>query len=138
MKSNFKKIVALVVFTLILSTSSALVAQANSHNKQGGGFSGPAAQGGGFSGPGPQVVGIMDASKQSDDTWVTLKGKILNHVGDDKYTFQDASGQGIVEIDHEAWAGAHVGPNDLVELVTKVDKDWGHTELEVERVTKVQ
>ncbi len=137
MNWNFKRILALVVFTLILTGGTALMANASSDKKMGG-FSGPNAAGGGFSGPGPLAMSIKDAGKQPDDAWVTLRGNIVQHEGDDKYTFKDASGQGIVEIERKAWNGQQVTPSDTVELITKVDKDWGSTELEVKRVQKVK
>ncbi len=135
-KLNFKKCLSLAVVAVFitLASSTAFVAQADGHKK--GGFSGPS-NAGGFDGPGPKVVSIMNATKEADDTWITLKGKIIRHDGSDKYTFRDASGEGIIEIDDEAWNGVTVGPNDVVELVTKVDKDWGVTELEVKRINKV-
>ncbi len=129
-----KKVVAVLALTLLIS-GGATAAMASGHNKSGG-FSGPNAQGGGFSGPGPAVTTIMEASKKADDTWVTLQGNIVQGNGDDKYTFRDASGTGIVEIENDAWNGQHIGPNDTVKLITKVDKDWGHTELEVKQVHK--
>ncbi len=127
-----KKTLMTLVCVLVLGMSGLAVADGNK-----GGFQGPSVTGG-YTGPGPAVMGIMEAGKQADDTWVTLKGKILNRKGDDIYTFQDASGQGEVEIERKAWNGATVGPNDMVELLVKVDKDWGHVELEVKRVTKMQ
>ncbi len=136
MNMNFKKNVALVAVTLLLGIGTFSVALADGHNKAGG-FSGPANTGG-FSGPGPKLTSIIDASKQADDTWVTLRGNIIQQDGDDKYTFRDASGQGIVEIERKAWAGQNISPSDTVDLITKVDKDWGATELEVKQVRKVK
>ncbi len=99
-----------------------------------GGYTGPGATHGGYTGPGPKVIGIKSAGNQADDTWVTLQGTIINRMGDDKYTFQDSSGTGIVEIERKAWRGQQVGANDTVQLLVKVDKDWGSVELEVESV----
>ncbi len=105
---------------------------------QKGGYSGPAAQGGTYTGPGPAVMTIKNAYNQADDTWVTLRGKLINRVGGEIFTFQDASGTGKVKIDDDAWLGQHIGPNDVVELLVEVEKEWGSVELEVERITKVQ
>ncbi len=96
-------------------------------------YAGPSVQGG-FTGPGPVLMTAQEAAKQKDDTWVTLRGKILNHQGDDMYTFQDSSGQGLVEIDDDAWLGQTINPQDIVELVVEVDKDWGHVELDVKTI----
>ncbi len=104
--------------------------------KQGGGYVGPSASGG-YTGPGPVVMTIKEAGNQPDDSWVTFRGNIVNHKGDEKYTFQDASGTGVVEIDRKAWRGYRVGPNDVVELLVEVDKDWGSVEFDVKSVTPV-
>ncbi len=134
MTLSLKKILSMALLVAFIVSGGAFMAEA----KQGG-FSGPSAKGyGGFSGPGPQVIVIKEAAKQPDDTWVTLKGYIVEHVGDDKYTFKDPSGTGQVEIERKAWHGQNVSPNDLVEMLTKVDKDWGHVELEVKQIRKVQ
>ncbi len=129
-----KRSLIVVLFALMLSVGASGFALADGH--KGGGFQGPSVKGG-YKGPGPAVLGIKDAGTQADDSWVTLKGKIINHKGDDMYTFQDASGTGIVEIENKAWHGVMVGPDDMVELLVKVDKDWGNVELEVKRVTKM-
>ncbi len=97
-------------------------------------YSGPSSGGGGFSGPGPAVMTVKQASKQADDTWVTLRGKIISQHSDDMYTFQDASGQMLVEIDDDAWGGQKISAQNTVELLVKIDKDWNKTELEVETV----
>ncbi len=93
--------------------------------------------GGGYSGPGPAVTTIIEAAKLPDDSWVTLRGKIIHHNGGDVYTFQDASGQGKVEIDREAWMGQNIAPEDTVELIAEIERDWGFVEIEVEQVRKI-
>ncbi len=133
MTNLMKKFLSMTFLIAFIISGGAVVAEA----KNQGGFTGPASKGGGFSGPGPKMIMIKDASKEADDAWVTLKGYIVQHDGDDKYTFKDPSGQGIVEIERKARHGQHIGPNDLVELITKVDKDWGQVELEVKQVRKV-
>ncbi len=106
---------------------------------QAGGFTGPASTAqGGFTGPGPAALSVKQAVELADDTWITLKGHIVRHEGEDIYLFKDSSGEARVEIDDDAWGGQHIGPNDFVELVGKVDKDWGRVELEIERVRKAQ
>ncbi len=141
MKQNmtkFQKIGFFIGMALICCTLSVapLVSMAYADNHKGG-FTGPSGKTGGFTGPGPAVIGIKDAGNQPDDAWVTLQGKILNNLGDDKYTFQDASGSGVVEIERKAWHGVSVGPNDKVSLLVKVDKDWGSVELEVKTVQRM-
>ncbi len=124
-------LLAAILFTGALASTP--LAQA----KQYGGFHGPAEKGG-YTGPGPVIMTIKDAAGQADDTWVTFRGKIINHKGDEMYTFQDASGIGVVEIDRKAWGGANVGPQDEVELLVEVDKDWGSVEFDVKTVRLIQ
>ncbi len=132
---NMKKLLCMAIFIAFVLSAGAIIASANQH----GGFTGPSTKGhGGFTGPGPKAVTIKEATNQPDDTWVTLKGYIVQHDGDDIYTLKDPSGTGKVEIERKAWHGQNIGPNDMVELITKVDKDWGHVELEVKQVRKVQ
>ncbi len=121
----------MVLFAGVLFTGALAVVPAAM--AKDGGFKGPHA-GGGYTGPGPVVMTMQKAAEQPDDTWVTLEGKILNHKGDEKYTFQDASGSGVVEIDRKAWRGVEVGPSDTVQLLVEVDKDWGAVEFEAKSI----
>ncbi len=116
-----------------------LISMAYANNNKGGGYTGPGAGAvGGYTGPGPAIMTIKKAAEQPDDAWVTLQGKIINYKGDEKYTFQDASGTGTIEIDRKVWRGGNVGAQDTVKLLISVDKDWGATELEVKRIEVVK
>jgi len=66
-----------------------------------GGFSGPSAtqsQAGGFQGPNGSVTTVESAKSLRDDTWVTLRGNIVERISDDLYVFKDASGTINVDI----------------------------------------
>lgn len=105
-----------------------------------GGFSGPSstvAQGGGFVGPNGTVTTTANAKSMRDDTWVTLRGNIIERVSDDLYIFKDASGTVNVDIDHKRWNGLVVTPQDLVEINGEVDKDWNSVEIDVKQIRKV-
>lgn len=110
-----------------------------------GGFNGPAAtqssqtstQNGGFIGPNGSVTTVENAKSLRDDTWVTLRGKIVQRISDDLYKFQDASGTVNVDIDHKRWNGLTVTPQDTVEIQGEVDKDWNSVEIDVKQITKV-
>lgn len=109
------------------------------------------AQQGGFTGPSVsdsnQTVAVTDANglittvakaKQlDDDSKVTLRGYIVQHLGKDKYLFKDATGQVIIEIDDDNWHGVIVGVNDLVELKGEIDRDENSFEIDVHTVQKV-
>ena len=58
---------------------------------------------GGFSGPGPGLLTVEQAKGMSDDSYVAVKGSIVQQLGDEKYLFKDATGTITVEIDHDVW-----------------------------------
>lgn len=125
---------ALIISALLaLGTTTAIAQQ--------GGFTGPstttAEQGGGFTGPKAGVTTVAQTKQMRDDSKVTLRGNIVQHLGKDKYLFKDATGQVTIEIDNEDWRGVTVGPNDLVEIYGEVDKDWNSVEIDVDVVRKV-
>ncbi len=103
-----------------------------------GGFA-PAvnATAGGFTGPGPAVTSAKEAATMRDDSHITLRGNIVQHLGKDKYLFQDASGTIRVDIDGDVWGGQTITPADTVEIAGEVDKDWNSVEIEVDRIVKV-
>lgn len=100
-----------------------------------GGFTGGSSAGG-FTGPGPAITTVEQAKSMRDDTKVTLRGNIIQHLGKDKYLFKDSSGTIHVDIDHDDWMGQTVGPEDTVEIYGEVDKDWNSVEIDVKRLVK--
>ncbi|EJC1901154.1 OB fold stress tolerance protein YgiW [Escherichia coli] len=105
-----------------------------------GGFSGPSAtqsQAGGFQGPNGSVTTVESAKSLRDDTWVILRGNIVERTSDDLYVFKDASGTINVDIDHKRWNGVTVTPKDTVEIQGEVDKDWNSVEIDVKQIRKV-
>lgn len=124
-----KKVILLVCCGIFLAAAPTVA----SAQKHGGGFSGPSA--GGFSGPGPAPVSVKEALNMWDDSFVILRGNIVQHLGDDKYLFKDATGTIRVEIDHDEWYGQNVTPANTVELAGEIDKEWGKVEVEVKRIT---
>ncbi|KOC88395.1 YgiW/YdeI family stress tolerance OB fold protein [Winslowiella iniecta] len=130
-----KKTAALLAIAALVSTP-VLAAQ-------NGGFVDPNApaasvQKGGFTGPNGSVVTVKQAQDMKDDSWVTLRGNIEKRVGDEDYTFRDATGTMTVEIDHKRWNGLTVSPGDKVELQGELDKDFNSVELDVKQVRKIQ
>jgi uncharacterized protein (TIGR00156 family) len=92
---------------------------------------------GGFSGPSAALTTVDKVKSMSDDTWVMLQGNIEQRVGDDTYTFRDASGTLTVEIDKKRWNGETITPKDKVQLEGKVDKDWSSVEVDVKNIKKL-
>jgi uncharacterized protein (TIGR00156 family) len=102
------------------------------------GFTGEKAAKGGFTGGSKaEVTTVAQALKMRDDTHATLRGNIVKQVGHEKYLFKDATGEIVVEIDDEDWGGVTVGPQDTVELIGEVDKDFNKIEFDVDIVKKV-
>ena len=100
-----------------------------------GGFTGPSTTT--TTGPSGAVTTVANAKSLRDDTWVTLRGKIVERISDDLYKFQDASGVINVDIDHKRWNGVTVGPQDTVEIQGEVDKDWNSVEIDVKQIRKI-
>lgn len=92
---------------------------------------------GGFSGPSAALTTVDKVKSLSDDTWVMLQGNIEQRVGDDTYTFRDATGTLTVEIDKKRWNGQTITPKDKVQLEGKVDKDWSNVEVDVKNIKKL-
>ncbi len=92
---------------------------------------------GGFVGPKPEAFAVEEVLSQPDDTLVVMQGNIVKQVGKDKYQFSDKTGTIIVEIDGDEWMGVEVTPNDVIEVVGEVDKDWMSTQVDVESVAIV-
>lgn len=126
----------LAAIAAILALASAPVFAATQ-----GGFSGPSTttttQAGGFVGPNGTVTTAANAKTMRDDTWVTLRGNIIERVSDDLYIFKDASGTVNVDIDHKRWNGQTITPQDVVEIQGEVDKDWNSVEIDVKQIRKV-
>lgn len=95
-------------------------------------------QKGGFTGPSGSVVTVKQVQDMKDDSWVILRGNIVERVGEDDYTFRDASGSLKVEIDHKRWNGQSVAPGDKVEIQGEVDKESNRIELDVKQLRKIQ
>jgi uncharacterized protein (TIGR00156 family) len=77
---------------------------------------------------------VENAKSLRDDTWVTLRGKIVQRISDDLYKFQDASGTVNVDIDHKRWNGLTVTPAGHRDS-GEVDKDWNSVEIDVKQIT---
>lgn len=75
-----------------------------------------------------------------DEQRVILRGQILRRVFGDKYIFSDATGEIRVDIDQEEWpAGQPINDKTIVEIIGKVDVDWGRVseiDVKVLRVVK--
>ncbi|MBQ6673927.1 MAG: YgiW/YdeI family stress tolerance OB fold protein [Spirochaetia bacterium] len=101
---------------------------------------GQQAYGGGFQDNGSSATAataVKEALRMRDESYVTVRGNIVKRLTDDKYLFRDATGEIVVDIDNEDWAGVTVGPNDTVELSGEIDRDFNKVEIDVGIVRKV-
>lgn len=89
--------------------------------------------------PTMSVMTIEQVQGLADDTPVMLEGMITQSLGDEKYTFQDASGNTLtVEIDNEDWNGMQPNPQAMVVITGEVDKEGNITEIDVDTITPKQ
>lgn len=79
-----------------------------------------------FTGPGgvSTVNNAAQVADAPDDAPCLLEGHIVERVNGehDKYTFRDATGSVVVEIDDDLFRGRDIGPADKVRLSGEVDK----------------
>lgn len=118
-----RKILLLLVCS-ILTVSSIAMAKKNTS--------------GGFNGPDVEMITVSDALGKSDDTYVVLKGKIQQSIGDDIYIFSDGTGTINVEIDEDDWNGINVSPEDIIIIKGEIDKGWNSIEIDVDEVQLAQ
>lgn len=81
---------------------------------------------------------VAQAKRAADDTYVTLRGNIINRVGDEKYTFKDRTGSIRVEIDDDIWGGLNVSASNKVTVYGKVDRNDGRVEIDVKRISRAK
>lgn len=120
-----KKILSGIILSAVLGLPSAVMAE---------GFQSNAQAGGGFQGPGLPVSTVAEALKMRDDTAVVLQGKIEKSLGKEDYLFSDDTGSVTIEIDYEDWRGQTVTPSDTVIIKGEVEKDFLHTEIDVDSI----
>jgi uncharacterized protein (TIGR00156 family) len=91
---------------------------------------------GGFTGPGIEATTVAQSLKLRDDSPVVLQGNIVRSIGKEKYTFKDATGEIVVDIDDRVWAGQSISPDDRIEIQGEIDKDFmDGIEVDVQKVT---
>lgn len=83
-----------------------------------------------FQGP---AVGVATSTVREaldatwDDTKMCLEGNIMNKVAtsSEKYTFTDASGSIVVDVDDKVMGTVHVTPSTKVRICGEVDRELG-------------
>ena len=83
------------------------------------------------------VKTVDDALNANDDTPVRLDGQIVKQIGKKDFLFKDASGKEIqIEVSKKAWNGETIAPQDNIQIIGKVDKEWNKTEVDVKQIIK--
>lgn len=86
------------------------------------------------------AVTVDEARNLARDSWVVLTGNILNALSGQRgrfYTFQDSSGEIIIEIDMRVWRGLSAGTSDRVEISGEVIIIRGQALINVKAIRKL-
>ncbi|GAA5108468.1 OB fold stress tolerance protein YgiW [Orbus sasakiae] len=119
-----KKLIPLFLITTLGFTGSALAEGFNN------GINQPVNVG--FTGGVQSITSAAQAKQMHKDSWVTLQGNIVQHLGDKMYLFRDSSGDINVKIKGKLWQGRTVTPNDTVQITGEVDTHrYKSTDVEV-------
>ena len=131
-----KHILATLLATLLAFGSVCMAQPGGYTGTPQGGYTGAPQGMGGYTGPGPALTTVASARRSLDDTHVAIKGRIVNALGGEHYTFADHTGKVEVEIDAEVWQGQAIGPEDTVIIYGEVDQDWIRVKIDVKRLVK--
>lgn len=93
-----------------------------------------------FIGPGANstLVKVNQVKGMRDDSRVTLVGTLVNEVAEEFYTFQDDSGNMVVQIDHDELRGLTVTPETRIRIRGEVDDDKYDSQVDVSYVEIVK
>lgn len=85
-------------------------------------------------------LSVADALTQLDDTKCLLRGRIINQISDDDYTFADDTGTIEIEIEYHCWKafGAGVSADDIVFLYGEIDKERNKVTFDVREISRAQ
>lgn len=125
------------ILTLIIALFLAMPAYA-AYTGPGGNSS----KSGGYTGPisGALAENVADAKNLKDNARVVLTGRIVSRVAGtkDEYVFRDNTGEIVVEISQKQFRGMSIGPDDVVRISGKIDKDAGQdAEVDVKTIELV-
>ena len=113
-----KRLLVLAFAVSLALPSAAFAAFEGASTPMAGGFQGPTTR--------VDITTVEKAKKSWDDARVELTGNIVQRVAgsDDKYIFRDGTGEIVIDLDYEIFAGRTVTPETKVRLFGKVDKDF--------------
>ena len=83
------------------------------------------------------VKTVADALNANDNTPVRIDGQIVKQIGKKDFLFKDASGKEIqIEVSKKAWNGQTIAPQDNIQIIGKVYKEWNKTDIDVKQIIK--
>ena len=83
------------------------------------------------------VKNVADALNAQDNTPVRIEGKIVKQLNKKHFLFKDNAGQEIeIEVNKKAWKGLSITPQDNIQIIGKVDKEWNKKEIDVKQIIK--
>ena len=83
------------------------------------------------------VTDAQSAQQAKDGAKAQLTGKIVKSLGDEKYVFQDETGEITVDIDNDLLTNINLDETTPVVLIGEVDSDWNSQEVEVDTISLV-
>ena len=130
MKKYTKYVIICVCGLVINFTTATFFAQQGYYSVDAarGGFSGPGFIAGSGSGTTTEAT-VRQAALLPNNNQVLLTGNIVHSIGGHKYFFRDSSGDAIIMIKPEKWAGLSVAPDDIVELFGQLKRDKKNQQL---------
>ena len=84
------------------------------------------------------VLTVSEALKLNDNSYVTIRGTVVDRLSDDEYTFKDSTGTITVEIDNDKWLGHNYKVNEKLELTGEIEKDTNKTRLDVHKIKRIK
>lgn len=83
------------------------------------------------------IITVFQAADMRDDTDVIMVGRLTGQIGDEKYTFEDATGRMTVEIDDDEWKELIVTPADTIKIYGEIDRDGNGIIIDVDTIQKL-
>ena len=81
--------------------------------------------------------GFNDGNNQVTQQGFVDESVIVKQIGKKDFLFKDASGKEIqIEVSKKAWNGETIAPQDNIQIIGKVDKEWNKTEVDVKQIIK--
>ena len=133
-----KKYTFLVICCLVLLLSPINIYAQEGFTGPQVGFVGPSASGTDHSGQFYQSATVAQAMTLPNNSLIVLTGNLVNSPRRNYYTFRDATGETVIEIEQKYWGGISVGPNDRVQIYAKMEKKRdGRIEVEAAIIRRI-